>query len=105
MIQARRAFIGAILGAAALIVADPVLAQRDDINVNPYGDPIWQQQEPGKSKVRRHVKRSRSHPRHVRHAQTKPRAHAKVSGKKLRPAKQRSVGKPLNIVPPVARTR
>jgi len=94
-----------VFAAVLLFVADGVAAPRDDINVNPYGDPIWQQSEPGKSKVRRHVRRARSHVRHVRRAQTRHHARVRVAGSKARPGKRRSVGKPLNIIPPVARTR
>jgi hypothetical protein len=92
-----------VVAASALILADGAVARRDDINVNPYGDPIWQQPEPGQSKVRRHVRRARTHVRHVKRTYAKPRAHVRLARSKARPTRQHSVGKPLNIIPPAAR--
>jgi hypothetical protein len=107
---------------AALLVADGAPAAPGDIDVNPYGDPIWQQQEPGSTKVRRHVKRTRPHVRQahranrmaevrhvaqIRHAKraqtTRQIARARVARSRPGWASKRP-GRPLNIVPPAART-
>jgi hypothetical protein len=111
---------------AALLIADGAPAAPGDIDVNPYGDPIWDQPEPGKQaepgtpKVHRQVKRAQPHERqahrahrappvrHARRAQTSRQvARARVERSRpgwasKRPGKR--PGKPLNIVPPVART-
>jgi hypothetical protein len=94
-----------VVAASAFILADGAAAQRDDINVNPYGDPIWQQPEPGKSKGRRHVRRAPPHVKHAKRTHAKPRAHVGLGRSKARSTRQHSVGKPLNIIPPAARGR
>jgi hypothetical protein len=84
------------------------LAERPgDINVNPYGDPIWQEHaKPPRSRVQRHVKRSASKTsRHVRHALAKHGRHAKLTRSASRPKGPNPVGKPLVIIPPAARLR
>lgn len=76
-------------------------APSGDINVNPYGDPIWQT-EPARSKPQRHVKRTRSKPQaHARRARAKPGRHAQAT-KPLDP-NPAPFGRPLNIMPPAAR--
>jgi hypothetical protein len=87
-------------------------ARPGEIDVNPYGDPIWQT-EPGRSKPQRHVKRKRLkqhvhakrvRPKPGRHVwAAKPARHARAA-KPLRP-KRAPVGRPLNILPPPARAR
>jgi len=102
--------------AATLLIADSAPAAPGDIDVNPYGDPIWEQREPGKTKVQRHVKRGRpqvrqahrarrtAQVRHVRRAQTARQvARARVARSRPGWASKRP-GRPLNIVPPAART-
>jgi hypothetical protein len=116
MTQVRRLLSFVLFLAAALLLADGAPAAPGDIDVNPYGDPIWQQQEPGKTKVRRQVKRSRSHVRqahrarrtapvrHARRAQT-TRQVARARVARARPGwASKRPGRPLNIVPPAART-
>src|SRR5438105_3256055 len=108
----RRLLSFVIFITAALLLADSAPAAPADIDVNPYGDPIWQQQEPGKTKVRRHVKRSRPHVRQVhrarrtaqvRHARRAQTTRARVARSRPGWASKRP-GRPLNIVPPAART-
>jgi hypothetical protein len=87
--------------------------QTDEVDVNPYGDPIWQQpgSRPDEAEPRPRVKRSQLKPRgHVKkrlHAKQRARAkvtRAKVARTKVARAKQRHpraapVGRPLNISP------
>jgi hypothetical protein len=78
-------------------------ARPGEIDVNPYGDPIWQT-EPGRSRPQRHVKRKRLKPHvHAKRVQPRPGRHARAT-KPLRP-KRAPVGRPLNILPPAARAR
>jgi hypothetical protein len=76
-------------------------ARSGEIDVNPYGDPIWQT-ERTRSRPQRHVKRNR--PKHVlaRRARPKPARHARATGPLPRQATE---GRPLNILPPAARAR
>jgi hypothetical protein len=116
LIHVRRSLFFVIFTVAALLFADGAPAAPGDIDVNPYGDPIWQQQEPGKAKVRRHVKRTRPHVRqvhrvrrvaqvrHARRAQSARQvARARIARSRPGWASKRP-GRPLNIVPPAART-
>jgi hypothetical protein len=77
-------------------------ARAGEIDVNPYGDPIWQT-ERTRSRPQRHVKRNRPKPHvHARRARPKPARHAKAA----RPLpRQATEGQPLNILPPAARRR
>jgi hypothetical protein len=112
MIRARWILVAAMLAAHA--ASDRLQAKTDapasgspapsgDINVNPYGDPIWQT-EPTHSKPQRHVKRARSQSHvHARRARAKPSRHAKAT-KPLDPSPA-PFGRPLNIMPPAARAR
>jgi hypothetical protein len=76
-------------------------ARSGDINVNPYGDPIWQT-APVHSKPQRHVKRPRLKPQvHARRTRAKPGRHA-MATKPLDP-NPAPFGRPLNIMPPAAR--
>jgi hypothetical protein len=113
----RRPLFFVVFTVAALLLADGVPAAPGEIDVNPYGDPIWQQQEPGKTKARRHVKRTRpqvrqahrarrpvAQVRHARRAQM-PRQVARDRVARSRPGwASKRPGRPLNIVPPAVRT-
>ncbi len=76
--------------------------QSGEVDVNPYGDPIWQQSgsPPEAAEPRPRVKRSqlkRAHAKKRLHA--KPRARAKVKRTKSRHPRAAPVGRPLNISP------
>jgi hypothetical protein len=78
-------------------------APSGDINVNPYGDPIWQT-APARSRPQRHVKRPRPKPQvHARRARAKPGRHAGAANA-LQPDAT-PFGRPLNILPPAARAK
>jgi hypothetical protein len=110
MTRARWILVVAVLAAQA--ASDGLQAKTDapaasspapsgEINVNPYGDPIWQT-EPARSKPQRHVKRTRSKPHvHARRARVNPGRHATAT-KPLHPSPA-PFGRPLNIMPPAAR--
>jgi hypothetical protein len=117
MTWARWILVGALLAAQAAgqgpqakteAPAPSSPARSGDINVNPYGDPIWQT-GPARSKPQRHVKRPRPKPQvhvrkpqvHVRRTRAKPAHHAKAT-QPLGP-NPAPFGRPLNIMPPAAR--
>jgi hypothetical protein len=89
-------------------------AQSGEIDVNPYGDPSWDV-KPAPPKAHRHVERAHGKPHHAasgratartaaRSTHAKPHGYARTTELPARRVKRTVIGRPLNIVPPAART-
>jgi hypothetical protein len=77
-------------------------AQSAEIDVNPYGDPIWQSR-PGRARLQHAVRRHHAKPRHARRHRARPHGYAAATATRPRHPKPAPVGRPLNIIPPSAR--
>jgi hypothetical protein len=111
MTRARRILVVAVLAVHAAGVGVRAAVdesvnrpeQSAEINVNPYGDPIWQSQS-SRPRPRHTVKRSRSKPHlHAKRIRARPHGFARATPSKLRHPKPAPIARPLNILPPAAR--
>ncbi|MGA2126480.1 MAG: hypothetical protein ABSG76_10040 [Xanthobacteraceae bacterium] len=77
-------------------------AQSSEIDVNPYGDPIWQSR-PGRARLQHAVRRHHAKPRHAKRLRARPHGYAASTASRPRHPKPATIGHPLNIIPPSAR--
>jgi hypothetical protein len=77
-------------------------AQSGEIEVNPYGDPIWQSR-PGRIRPQHAVRRHHAKPQHAKRLRAPPHGYAAATASRPRHPKPAPIGRPLNIIPPSAR--